>query len=279
MSVLILGSNGMVGSRLAEALPDANAITRAQMDFLTIDERGIEKIIAAFEPTIIINAAAYTAVDAAEKEPEIAARVNGFMPALLARIAAGHAIPFIHFSTDYVFDGAAGKPYAERDATRPLSVYGETKLAGEQAALEAGAHVFRLQSVFDARGNNFFKRILQLIASQSELRIAADQIAAPTHAAHIAQAVVKLLPLIQAKTLAAGVYHMAAAGHTSRHGLACALAASVKKELRIMPITLAEFPAPATRPRDTRLDCAKLAAHGITLPHWREGLTQAMSER
>jgi dTDP-4-dehydrorhamnose reductase len=278
MSMLILGSNGMLGGRLAEALPEANAIGRAQIDFLTADERSIEKIIAAFEPSIIINAAAYTAVDAAEKEPDIARRVNGFMPGLLARIAAGHAIPFIHFSTDYVFDGAAGKPYVERDATRPLNIYGETKLAGEQAALAAGAHVFRLQSVFDARGNNFFKRLMQFIATQSELRIAADQIAAPTHAAHVAQAVMRMLPLIQKKTLPAGVYHLAAAGHTSRHGFACAVAEAMRTSIPIAPITTAEFPVPATRPRDTRLDCSALASHGITLPHWREGLAKAMEE-
>ncbi len=278
MSILILGSNGMLGSRLAEVLPEANAIGRTQIDFLTADERSIERIVAAFEPSIIINAAAYTAVDAAEKEPDIAHRVNGFMPGLWASIAAGHRISFIHFSTDYVFDGAAGKLYIESDATRPLNVYGETKLAGEQAALAAGAHVFRLQSVFDARGNNFFKRMLQLIATQSELRIAADQIAAPTHAAHIAQAVVHILPLLQAKTFPAGVYHLAAAGHTSRHGFACAVAEAVRTSIPITPITTAEFPVPATRPRDTRLDCSALASHGVTLPHWREGLAKAMEE-
>ena len=279
MSALIIGSHGVVGSRLVEVLPDANAIARAQMDFLTIDERGIEKIIAAFEPSIIINAAAYTNVDAAEKEPEKAARVNGFMPALLARIAAGHCIPFIHFSTDYVFDGTAGTPYAERDATRPVNVYGATKLAGEQAALDAGAHVFRLQSVFDGRGNHFLTRLLAMMESQSELRIAADQIAAPTHAAHIAQAVVQALPQIQEKNLGAGLYHMTATGHTSRHGFACAMAAAMNSSVCIIPITLAEFPVPAARPRDTRLDGAKLAAHGISLPHWHEGLIQAMGGR
>ena len=119
---------------------------------------------------------------------------------------------------------------------------------------------------------------MQFIATQSELRIAADQIAAPTHAAHVAQAVVRMLPLIQKKTLPAGVYHLAAAGHTSRHGFACAVAEAMHTSIPIAPITTAEFPVPATRPRDTRLDCSALASHGITLPHWREGLAKAMEE-
>ena len=268
----------MVGSRLAQALPEANAIGRAQCDFLTADERSIERIVAAFEPSIIINAVGYTAVDAAEKDADIARKVNGDAPALWARIAQGHAIPFIHFSTDYVFDGVAGRAYRESDITHPLNIYGETKLAGEQATLESGAHVLRVQSLFDARGNNFFKRLMQFIATQSELRIAADQIAAPTHAAHLVQAVVNMLPLIQKKTLPAGVYHLAAAGHISRHGFACALAEAMGKTIPIMPITTAEFPVPATRPRDTRLDCSKIAAHGISVPHWRVGLEKAMEE-
>ena len=265
MSILVFGARGQVGSELLAQSPDAIGVDRTALDFAAPDATAIERLLEAYHPDYLINAAAYNAVDRAEEEPELTHRINAVTPALLAAIAQRRGIPFIHFSSDYVFDGAEA-PYTETAATNPLGVYARSKLAGEQAALDAGAKVFRLQWVYGATGSNFYLTMRKLLAERSTLTVVADQIGAPTHAGHIAQAV------LQSLRLPAGLYHMAAAGHTSWHGFACAIAQATQSNCAIAPITLAEYPASAVRPKDTRLDITKLATHGITLPHWREGL-------
>ncbi|MES2985138.1 MAG: dTDP-4-dehydrorhamnose reductase [Pseudomonadota bacterium] len=276
--VVLFGMNGQVGSRLMETLSDAGyevtGIDRARCDFEQAGAKEIGIIIRAVEPVLIINAAADTAVDAAEAAPARAHRINATMPGILAAAAAEQHVPLLHFSTDYVFDGASGAPYQPDATTHPLSVYAQSKLAGEQAVLAQGGTVFRLQWVFDGRGKNFFTTITRLLAERAELSIVADQLGAPSHALHIARAVTAAVPDVCAGTLPPGVYHLAAGGHTSWHGFTCAIAAGLHSSATIRAITSAEYPVAATRPKDARL--ATTAA--LAMPHWREGLTLALEE-
>lgn len=280
-SILLFGANGQLGARLIPLLEaaghDVTALTREGCDFSTADAKKIDTTLRAVEPSLIINAAAYTAVDRAESDPALAAQVNATMPQLLAHAAQAQRIPLVHFSTDYVFDGVRGR-YAEDAPTRPLSVYGESKLKGEQAVAEAGGYVFRLQWVYDTRGSNFLLTMKRLLAEREELRVVADQLGAPTPAREIAQAITRLVPDIVSGGLTPGIYHLAAGGYTSWHGFACAIAEETGSRARVVPITTAEYPLPATRPLDGRLDTARLAAYGITLPHWRAALTALLKE-
>lgn len=270
MTLLVLGSTGQVGAQLMRRAPDAIGVDRSILDFATADATAIERLLEAHQPSHIINAAGYTAVDRAEQEPELAERVNATVPALLAGIAAHRGIRLTHLSTDYVFDGTEA-PYTETARTNPLSTYGRTKYAGEQAVLAQGGTVFRLQWTFDVRGNNFYRTIRRLLEERDALTIVADQIGAPTYAGHIAEG------LLNAQGITPGLYHMAAAGHTSWHGFACAIAQGIgKTACRIMPITSAEYPSAVSRPKDTRMDTSKLRNAGIALPHWTDGLKEVL---
>lgn len=280
--VVLFGSHGQLGARLFAKLNhagyDVTAIDRARCDFATSSERDIEIILRAVEPALLINAAAFTAVDAAESARADASRVNAAVPEIMARAAQASAIPFLHFSTDYVFDGARGAPYGVDAPPAPVNHYGATKLAGERAVMAYGAHCFRLQLVYEAARENFFSRIRAALQTRDEIRVVADQIAAPSFVGHVATAMTTAVPKIVEKSLPSGIYHLAAAGHTSRHGFACAIAQAMGSATRIIPITSAEFPTPAARPHDTRLDCRTLAAYGISMPHWRDGVAAAMEE-
>lgn len=264
--LLLFGANGQLGHRLAEAA-DCVPITRAEMDFTALDTRILNALIDTHEPTHIVNTAAFTAVDLAETQPELAYAVNALAPSILAQLAQARGIPFIHCSTDYVFDGTAG-PYVETARPNPINQYGKSKLHGEQAALDAGAHVFRLQWLYDTRGTNFLRTMQGLIATRDQLTVVADQWGTPSYAPHIARA------LLQAMHIPAGLYHLVPQGYTSWHGFACAIAEG--SNCTIAPITSEEYPRPANRPRDARLSTDALAAHGITLPHWRDGLKEAL---
>lgn len=270
MSVLLFGASGQVGAHLARQ-PGVVPISRHMLDFTAIRADDLERLIAEHQPTHLINAAGFTAVDAAETQPELAYAVNAAAPTLIAAVASRHGLGFTHLSTDYVFDGQAGNPYREDARTNPLNQYGRSKLYGEQAALDAGARVFRLQWVFDRRGANFYLTMRRLLAERPRLAIVADQLGAPSYAGHIARA------LWAARDMPAGIYHLAAAGHTSWHGFACAIAQQMQSTCAIAPITTTEYPTAATRPNDTRLDTSTLAAHGITMPHWRDGLKEVMA--
>lgn len=280
--VVLFGSSGQLGARLITTLTDAGydvtGIDRARCNFSTVSERDIEIILRAVEPALIINAAAFTAVDAAENARDEAHRVNATVPEILARHAALSVIPFLHFSTDYVFNGARGAPYTEDEPVSPINHYGVTKLAAEQAVAAHGGHVFRIQFVYDVARKNFFSTIRDALQTRAEIRVVADQIAAPSFVGHVAAAITAAVPKIIAGTLPAAIYHLTAAGHTSRHGFACAIAQAMASSARIIPVASTEFPTPAMRPRDTRLDCRALAAYGITMPHWREGLAAALEE-
>ncbi len=280
--IVLFGPNGQVGARLLMALEAAGyevtSIDRARCDFASATAMDIAKIIRAVEPALVINAAAYTAVDKAEDEQALAMRINGEVPGFIAAACMEQHAKLLHLSTDYVFDGQRGAPYVETAETHPLNVYARSKLAGEQAVRNAGGHVFRLQWVYDNRGKNFFLTMKKLLRERDELRVVADQLGTPTSACAIAEAVVRAIPKIIDGALPADVYHLTAGGHTSWHGFACAIARSIGSAVPVLPITSAEYPTPAARPKDARMNGDKLASYGISMPHWREQLAQTIGE-
>lgn len=280
MKVLLFGASGQVGWRLKEQLgEDCVALTRNQCDFSQLNEKQARALIESHEPDIIVNAAAFTAVDAAEQQRDVAMQTNAHAPGILAK-AAGN-IPFIHLSTDYVFAGNSA-PYNEAAHADPRNMYGESKWHGEQAILAAqgNSYIFRLQWIYDRRGSNFFLTMRKLIAERAALKVVADQFGAPSSAGSVATALIQAMKQIQQKKLAPGIYHLASGGYTSWHGFASAIAqATSPRAVEVIEaITTAEYPTPAERPHDTRLDCSALARHGIVLPHWRACLAQLMEE-
>ena len=278
--IVLFGVNGQLGHCLVNAFTDAGyevtGIDRAGCDFARATAKEIAVIIRAVEPQMVINAAAYTAVDLAESKTAIAMRINAELPEMIAHACREQSIPFLHFSTDYVFDGMRGAPYAADAPTNPINAYGSSKLAGEVGVAKHGGHIVRLQWVYANRGKNFYLTMKKMLAARDELRVVADQLGAPSHAEHIAAAVVMAAPRMIDGQVPAGIYHLAASGHTSWHGFACAIAAAMGSAARVVPIITAEYPQPAARPKDTRLDTRTLASYGITMPHWRDGLAHAM---
>lgn len=283
MRVLVTGSTGQVGGALAQrlaAFTTVLAADRATLD-LTASPQRIEAVLARAAPDIIINPAAYTAVDRAEDEPELAHQVNAVAPGVIARFAAARRIPLIHLSTDYVFDGSGATPWREDDEAAPLSVYGATKRAGERAVAEAGGPhlVVRTSWVYAATGSNFFRTIVRLSRERDELRVVDDQIGSPTSAAFIAQALADIVrnnrDLPQAFAAAHHLVHLAAGGETSWHGFATAIVAGLTSRgapvtaQRLTAIPTADYPTRAKRPLNSRLDVSRLrTAFGITPPPW-----------
>lgn len=280
--IVLFGINGQVGHRLLQTFGAAGyevtGIDRARCDLASATAKDIAVIIRAVEPALVINATAYTGVDAAETDRAMAHRLNAEVPGLMASACAEQHVPFLHFSTDYVFDGLRGAPYREDAKVAPVNAYAVAKRAGEVAVQEHKGHIFRLQWVFDSRGKNFFLTMKKLLAERTELKVVADQLGAPSHALHIAQAVASAAPKIIEGAIPAGIYHLTAGGSTSWHGFACAIAKAMKSSATIRPLVSAEYPLPATRPKDARLDCSALASYGIAMPHWRDGLTEAVNE-
>lgn len=287
MKVLVAGATG----QLARALVDVArrppieilALGRPELD---LETRQGEERIAAFAPEVIINAAAYTAVDAAEKEQDRAFAINRDGAAWLAGIAAQRRIPFIHVSTDYVFDGAKTSAYAEDDATAPLGVYGRSKLEGEQAVLRVHprAIVCRTAWVYSPYGSNFVKTMLRLARERDELRVVDDQIGNPTSALDIAAALLAIAGQVCAtrQRETGGIYHMTAAGDVTWCGFAreimrLAGGEGGHRSVLVAPIATADYPTPARRPANSRLDCSKLQrAFGLHLPRWQESLAVTM---
>jgi dTDP-4-dehydrorhamnose reductase len=290
MRLLLLGGNGQVGFELLRSLaplgevvattrsgqlPDGRACEAADLS----DPDSLPALVARIAPDLVVNAGAYTAVDRAEDEPDLAMRVNAGAPGALARACASAGIPIVHFSTDYVFDGAGDRPYREDDATAPLGAYGASKWAGEQAVRESGAahKIFRLCWVYGPRGANFMLTMLRLARERELLRVVADQRGTPTPARWIADATAQAL---QARPEASGTWHLAAGGEASWFEFAseivqqAAARGLVERAPRVEPITTADFPTRARRPAWSVLDTSALAADfGIRLPHWRNGVT------
>ena len=285
LRILIAGRDGQVGWELARSMTgfgSVTAVSRAEMDLASDDS--IRAVVRAVKPHLIVNAAAYTAVDKAESEPELARRINADAVATLAAEAKALGAAIIHYSTDYVFDGQKTAPYIEEDATNPLGVYGRTKLAGEQALANAGIPylVLRTSWVYGTRGKNFLLTILRLAAEKPELRIVADQFGAPTWSRDIASATATMAERWIGSGAAdrSGIYHLTAAGETSWHGFATeALRLQNKKPARLIPIPTSEYPTPAARPKNSRLDCRKLQnVFGVKLPDWSDSLDKVIRE-
>jgi dTDP-4-dehydrorhamnose reductase len=285
MKLLLLGKDGQVGRQLHHVLQgrfEVVAIGRAELDLQ--DFSALDQALRIHCPDIIVNAAAYTAVDKAESDEAAASRINAGAVELLARHAERTGSLLVHYSTDYVFDGTKGAPYDESDLPNPQSAYGRTKLAGELAVQHSGCRflVVRTSWVFSVHGGNFVKTILRLARERDSLDVVADQHGAPTSAELIADVTAQCLDASSQGRLDGGIYHLAAAGETTWHALACDVvrqAASCGMALKLRPDAIRAIPsqayaAPATRPKNSRLDTAKLRfALGVELPHWRTGVS------
>ena len=281
--LLILGAGGQLGAELVRRFTadpaswSVASLTRTQLD-LTCED-ALRQAVRQYAPQILLNAAAYTAVDRAESEPALAHAVNATAPGILAEEMAQLGGWLIHYSTDYVFDGSGTTPWRESDPTGPLNVYGASKLAGEQAiAATAARHlIFRTSWVYAAEGRNFLHTMLRLGRERSHLSIVDDQTGAPTSAEAIAAATLELaLRLRGGFTPPSGIYHMTCAGETTWFGFASAIFAAFAAQQpppALTPLATADYPTPARRPRNSRLDGSRLAETlGLRLPHWQDAL-------
>ncbi len=277
--LLVFGRTGQVARELARLAPEARFLGRDEADLT--DPDACARAIRNSACSAVINAAAHTAVDRAESEPDLARLVNAEAPAAMAHAAAGLGLPFLHISTDYVFDGSGDQPRTETDPTGPLGVYGATKLAGEQGIAAAGGQwaVLRTSWVFSAHGANFVKTMLRLGAERQELRVVADQHGGPTPAADIAQACLSMVQAMQADPARGGLYHFSGAPDTNWAGFAREIMAQAGLACRIADIASSDYPTPARRPMNSRLDCAAIRRDfGIDRPDWRAGLAQVLLE-
>jgi dTDP-4-dehydrorhamnose reductase len=286
-AILIAGRSGRIARDLVETADrlglDVTALGRPDLDLT--DRDCVARVIEAVAPRAIINAAGLVVVDESERDPQHAFAINCEGPAHLAAAAARAAIPLLHLSSDYVFDGGNGAPYREDDALAPVNVYGRSKVAGEEAVLAAhpGAIVVRTSWVYGPYGVNFLTTMLRLAAAQDVVRVVADQCGTPTAGADLARALLDMIARVAARQPEAkpGIYHVAGGGEATWLGFAEAIFAGWARRgyriPRVQPVPLAEWPGPALRPRDTRLDCSKVArTFGITLPAWQDSLERCL---
>ncbi len=295
MKILLLGKGGQVGWELQRALAPLGELVALDFDSpppLAADFTQPEALAAtvrAVSPQIIVNAAAHTAVDKAESEPQLAHTINAVAPALLAREALATGAWLLHYSTDYVFDGSGSTPWQEDSPTGPLNVYGQTKLEGEQSIRASGCRhlILRTSWVYAARGGNFARTMLRLAAERDRLEVIDDQVGAPTGAEMLADVSAHTLRTVLARPELAGTYHAAAGGETSWHGYArqvIEFARSAGQPVRVLPADIvavpsSAFPTAARRPLNSRLDTRKLRqAFGLNLPDWRVGVERMLSE-
>jgi dTDP-4-dehydrorhamnose reductase len=295
MTVLLFGANGQVGHELRRALAplgrvvcttrsgaleDGTACEVADFD----QPESLAALLDCLAPSVVVNAAAYTAVDKAEEDRDAAFRANAESPGVLARWCAAHDVPLVHYSTDYVFDGQGTAPYREDAPTAPLGVYGESKLAGEGAIRAAGGRhfIFRTAWVYASHGKNFLLTMLRVGAQRDQLRVVSDQIGTPTPAALIADITVQAL---QHGGAASGTWHLTAVGQTSWHGFAQAIferavaVGLLARTPEVLAIPTSEYPTPAKRPAYSCLDITRLQSDfGLTLPSWETGLDRVVAE-
>jgi dTDP-4-dehydrorhamnose reductase len=294
MKILLFGKNGQVGWELQRSLAPLGELVAVDFDsqdfcgdFTRLD--GIAQTVRIVSPDVIVNAAAHTAVDKAEGEPERVHVINALAPATLAREAGKLGAWLVHYSTDYVFDGSGSKPRVETDPTGPLNVYGQTKLEAENAILESGCHhlIFRTSWVFAALGGNFAKTMLRLAQERDRLTIIDDQIGAPTGADLLADVTAHTLRAAVKQPDVSGLYHLVAAGETSWYGYArfvlnCARESGLRLKVapeNILPVPTSAFPSPATRPKNSRLDTEKLrSTFDLSLPSWQTGVARMLTE-
>ncbi|MEB3277318.1 MAG: dTDP-4-dehydrorhamnose reductase [Lyngbya sp.] len=285
--ILLIGKDGQLGQELFPILAPLGEVKSVGRDTLDLaNPEAIAKIVADVKPDLIINAAAYTAVDKAESEPELAIAINGTAPGILAKEAEEIGATLIHVSTDYVFDGSQSHPYLETDPTQPLGAYGQSKLAGEKAILEtqANAAIVRTAWVYGVGGKgNFVKTMLRLGGEREELRVVCDQVGSPTWTGDLAQAIVQLSDKINPDTT--GIYHYTNSGVTSWYDFAVAIFEEAQqldfplKIQRVVPISTSEYPTPARRPAYSVLNTKKISAIlGTYPPHWRQSLRKMLSK-
>ena len=287
--ILILGKQGQIAWELQVTLASLGNVTvfgSQELDLANPDQ--IREQVRQVQPDIIVNAAAYTAVDKAETEPELCAAINATAPGILAELARESQALLVHYSTDYVFDGSKTSPYLETDLTNPLGVYGASKLAGEQAIVQVDCPhlILRTTWVYGNRGKNFLLTILRLAAERSELKIVSDQIGAPTWSRSIAEATSQIVAQCGDDRSLRGLHNLSAAGETSWHGFASQIV-SQYRELHpdrhltiqnILPIPASEYPTPAQRPANSVLDNSKiLTDFGVQLPDWNLSLSQLLA--
>lgn len=276
--ILVFGKTGQVARELARFAPDARFLGRDVADFT--DPAACAACITA-DTTAVINAVAYTAVDNAEDEEALATVINGDAPGAIARVCAARGIPMVQISTDYVFDGAGDAPFGPDAPTAPLGAYGRSKLAGEQAVRAAGGThcILRTSWVVSAHGRNFVKTMLTLGASRDRLTVVADQIGGPTPAHDIARACLTIAETLRRRPETTGTYHFAGAPDVSWAGFAREIMAQGGLACDIADIPSRDYPTPARRPANSRLDCTTTqAAFGIARPDWRAGLAQILSD-
>lgn len=294
MKILLFGKNGQVGWELQRSLQPLGQVIALGSnssglcgDFTNLE--GLSNTIRQLKPNVIVNAAAYTAVDKAESEPQMAHRINAEAPGVLAHEASLSDAWLIHYSTDYVFDGAGTKPWTETDSTRPLNVYGKTKLAGEEVIRDSGCKylIFRTSWVYAAHGNNFAKTMLRLAQERDSLSVIDDQIGAPTGGELLADVTSHAIRAVQKNPSLRGIYHLVAAGDVSWHGYAVFVlnfARQMGMDLKVLPeaisaIPSSEFPTPARRPKNSCLNNSKLEkSFNLTLPSWQSGVARMLTE-
>ncbi|AJY45431.1 dTDP-4-dehydrorhamnose reductase [Martelella endophytica] len=276
--ILVFGKTGQVALELQSILPEARFLSRAEADLA--DPEACAAAIADARPDAVINAAAYTAVDKAEDDEVTAQIINGEAPGAMARAAAARGIPFIHISTDYVFDGSGDTAFATDAPTAPIGAYGRTKLAGEEAVAASGAPhaIMRTSWVFSAHGGNFVKTMLRLSETRDTLNVVGDQIGGPTPARAIAAACKAMAEGLVAAPEKSGIYHFSGAPDVSWADFARAIFRRAGRNVTVNDIPTAEYPTPAKRPLNSRLDCASLAAFGLERPDWQAGLDDVLKE-
>ncbi len=293
-TILLLGKSGQVGWELQRSLAPLGrvvALDRHSSDYCgdLSDLDGLKQTIRAIRPQVIVNAAAHTAVDQAESEPELARLINALAPQALAQAASEVGAWLVHYSTDYVFDGSGDQPWQEDDATGPLNCYGRSKLEGEQLIAQACERhlIFRTSWVYAARGGNFAKTMLRLARERERLSVIDDQRGAPTSAELIADVTAHAVQQVLRTGSGYGLYHLAAAGETSWHGYASQVVETVRRlqpalELKVQaidPVPTSAFPTPARRPHNSRLNTTRLQqTFGLTLPPWQQGVERLLAE-
>ncbi|HWB31643.1 MAG TPA: dTDP-4-dehydrorhamnose reductase [Acidobacteriaceae bacterium] len=296
--ILVTGAGGQVGGALVRTLTGLGEVVAPERAVLDLADAGtIRRVMQEVKPRWVVNAGAYTAVDKAESEPELARAINGMAPGVLGEEARKVGAAVVHFSTDYVFDGTKEEPYVETDATGPLNVYGATKLEGELALAGSGAAhlIFRTSWVYGATGKNFLRSMARMAREREVLRIVSDQHGAPTWSEELARMTARVIAWVEEKTTegelseavipVAGVYHATGTGETTWFGFAQAVVEELRglepeaKLARVEPITTLEYPTPAKRPTNSRLDCGKLErTFGWRMPEWRESVKRVTAE-